>query len=328
MALCVQTRRRESADAGDDGTEGAPAERRRREAHCSGGNEARTPGDGDAADFRPAASLRRARRVRDDGPPDSARGRTAGVAAAGSRKGGAAAEALRAGGAEPVVAVGHLHVPAAPARAALRDGLHGRLQPLHRRPRTRPPSEVRAGDGGLRARRRVLRRAARSADGQRAAIHDVARRNGVRGRAEAAGRGPHQEPAAAPADPRQGGALLEDVVGRIPFPHGLRRLRGLPAADEPLHRRLQLPPAASGHRRAGAGRPFLPRRTAGADGDRGAGGGERDPPRAAAAAAQALLPGGPAGGPDAVHRRGRRAAARPDGRPVAPNHSPAEGDSR
>ena len=96
--------------------------------------------------------------------------------------------------------------------------------------------------------------------------------------------------------------------------HGVRRLRGLPAAGGALHPALQLPASPSGAEGLDACGPVLPRGEPGAREHRGASGAERAAPGATAAAEEAVLPGGPVGRSGACHQRERRGAERAGGR--------------
>lgn len=203
------------------------------------------------------------------------------------------------------MAVGHLHVPLATARAALPGGVHGRPLALPGGPRHRAPPAVGAGAGGARPRDRRLRDAAGDPDRPGAAVHGLARDDGVRGGAAPPGDPAREEPAAAPADARQDRAVLEDALGGAAVAHGVRRLRGLREAAGAVRGRLQLPAAAPGAGGPGAGRPLLPERAGGAGGGGAERAGERAAAREGAAAAEAVLPGGPAGRPRPLDRRGR-----------------------
>lgn len=195
------------------------------------------------------------------------------------------------------MAIGHLHVSAASARAALRSRIHGRSLALSRVVDTGPPPAVGAGARGSTARDGGVRVAAGDPDRPRSAVHGLARRDGIRAGAAARRDPAREEPAPAPADLGEDRALLEDSVGRALVAHGLRGLRGLRASHRPLRGRLQLPAAAPGARGAGPGGPVLPCRATRA----GGGGGERRRQRAAARARaadpEALLPGGASRGP-------------------------------
>ena len=184
------------------------------------------------------------------------------------RQAGSARAPIRARGAEPALAVGHLHVSPAAASAAVRDRLHGRLLAVPGVAGGGAPPARGAGAGGAGARDRGVRRAAGGPDGPGPAVRGLARPHGLRGGAAAPGHPAHQEPAAPSADAGEDRALLEDAVGGISLADGLCGLRGLPAADRALRPGLQLPPSAPGHRGRGAGGPLLPRRAAGAGGDR------------------------------------------------------------
>ena len=81
--------------------------------------------------------------------------------------------------------------------------------------------------------------------------------------------------AAAPADAGQDRAVLGDAVAGVPGDRGVPRPGGRPAADRSVHRPLQLPAAAPGHRRAGAGGSVLRCGPRGAADAAGAGGGQR-----------------------------------------------------
>src|SRR5439155_58650 len=106
-------------------------------------------------------------------------------------------------------------------------------------------------------------------------VHGVARLDGIRRNASARGNRAREESSTASADARQGGALLEDAVGRVSLADGVCRLRRSAAAAVALHRRVQLPTAAPGAERAGAGGSILPRGAAGASSGREERGRER-----------------------------------------------------
>jgi hypothetical protein len=281
---------------------------------CGDRHEASAAASRQPAHSRPAQALLRAGRFGDDRAPCAqGRGPRAGARGAEAQaRREALAGALRAGGAQPAVAVGSLHVPAASPGARVRGGLHGRPLALHRELRHGAPPEELARDGGTLARHCRLRRAARDPHRPGQAVHGLARLDRLRGGAQAQRHRAREEPAAPSADLRQDRAVLEDDVGRVPVAHGVRRLRRLPAACGDLRAALQLPAAASGAGGAHACRSLLPLRSAGARGDRGDRRGQRAAPCARAAAAQALLPRGTAGrsGPRDQRDRRRRAGAR------------------
>ena len=137
-----------------------------------------------------------------------------------------------------------------------------------------------------------------------------------------------QEPSAAPADARKGGAILEDALGGVSEPNGVCGLRRLRAAARALRGRVQLPASAPGHRRDGARRPLLPVGAAGARSDREDDCRERAAARARAAGAQALLLGRPARRPGSDDRGRRQRAARADGQRTARDDPFTEGGSR
>src|SRR5439155_24166945 len=126
-------------------------------------------------------------------------------------------------------------------------------------------------------------------------VHGVARLDGIRRNASARGNRAREESSTASADARQGGALLEDAVGRVSLADGVCRLRRSAAAAVALHRRVQLPTAAPGAERAGAGGSILPRGAAGASSGREERGRERGTAGAREAGTEAVLSGGAAG---------------------------------
>jgi len=132
---------------------------------------------------------------------------------------------LRAGGTEPALAVGHLHLPPAQARAPVRGSVHGRPLALPGRLRAGAPPEVEPGPRGLRARGRLVRGAGGGLDRPGSAVHRLARADGLRGDAASARHPARQEPAAAPGDARQDRALLEDALAGALVSDRLRRLR-------------------------------------------------------------------------------------------------------
>ena len=256
-------------------------------ADAHGGHDAahRAPGVWDAPPPRRPRALRGPWGQRDDDPTHPARGGASRRASAAGAGAGASAAALRARRAEPAVAVGHLHLSAAAPRARVRGSLHGRPLALPRVARARAPPAVVAGHGGAGTRHRGLRHAARDPHGPRAAVHGVAGRDGIRGGAPAPGHPAREVPAAAPADARQSGAVLEDAVGRISLADGLRGLCRLHAASRAVRAGVQLSAAAPGGRGAGAGGPFLPLGAARAGGGGARGGGQRSASGAPAAGA-------------------------------------------
>jgi len=288
--------------------------------------EAGAPGVRDPAHQRRAAQVRGAGGLGERGAADPPRGGAAGGAGAG-RAAGASGAAVRAGTAERAVAVGPVHVPAAAPRAAVPGRVHGRPLALHRGARDCAPPAVDAGAGGAGPGDRGVRDAAGDPDGPGSAVHGVAGDDGVRGGVEAAGDPASEVPPPAPADAREDRALLEDALGRVPVENGVRGLRGLLPADRALHRRLQLPaaaPSAGGTRPRG---PVLPERAGGARSRGEERPGERGAVGAGEAAAEAVLPGGPAGGPRPVDRGGRGRTAREGGERGADDPD-AEGGGR
>jgi len=207
----------------------------------------------------------------------------------------------------------HLHVSSAQARAALHGGLHGRLLEVHRGARDGASPEEHARDRGPQPCHRGVRVPEGDPDGPGAAVHGVARGDGLRAGARQARHPPRQEPASAPGDRGQARAVVEDAVGGIPVAHGLRRLRRLPAQGEALRRLLQFQAAAPVARGDDAVGPVLRGRATASRDDREGRGGERPGPGHAAARAQALLPRGTARRPGPDDRGCRRGAARADG---------------
>jgi len=318
--------------AGAPGATGAEAlwacVRRKGQTRRGGRAATRASGVGHAAHPRRAGALLGAGGERDRGASHPARGgadRRDAVGGAGTR---ARPAALRAGGAQPDVAVGHLHVSAPTPRAAVPDSLHGRPLALHRVVGAGAPSAVGPGDGGAVARHRGVRDTAGDPHGPRSAVYGVARRDGFRAGAPSARHPSRQEPPSAPADARQGGAILEDTLGGIPESDGVCRLRRLRAPPGALRGRVQLPAAAPRHRGTGARRPLLPVGAASARSHREERVGQRATAGARAAGAQALLPGRPAGRPGPDDRGGRQRPARAGGRRAAADHSIAQGVRR
>ena len=219
-------------------------------ARGGGGGQSCAAAGGQPAHPRRGTALLRERCLRDDRAP-GAGGRGLGAQARSAEAQGEGqdegpAQGLRARRAEPVVAIGPLHLPAAPARARLRRRLPGRPLALPREPGDGAPPEERARTGGARARHRRLRPAARDPHRPGAPVHRLARLDRVRRRTAPPGHPARQEPPAPPADLRQDRALLEDAVGGIALAHGVRRLRGLPAAGAAVRAALQLPAPAPG----------------------------------------------------------------------------------
>jgi len=203
------------------------------------------------------------------------------------------------------VAVGPLHLPAAPPRAGVCGGIPGRSLALPGEPRDGAPPEELARAGGARARDCRLRGPARDPDRPGAAVHRVAGGDGVRGGASPPGHPPREEPPAPPADLRQDRALLEDDVGGVSLEDGVRELRGLPAAGGAVRAALQLPASAPGVGGLDARGPLLPLGAAGARGDRVDGERERAASGEPPAPEEALLPGGAARGPGFDDQRER-----------------------
>jgi hypothetical protein len=149
---------------------------------AEGGREASAgaPGVGHAANQRRATALRGARGARERGAAAPARGGAHPGDTDDDTRARPRTSSLRAGGAEPAVAVGHLHLPLATARAAVPGGLHGRSLAVPRVVRAGAPPAHGAGDGSAVAGDRGLRGAEGGADGQRAAVHGVARGERIR----------------------------------------------------------------------------------------------------------------------------------------------------
>ena len=187
--------------------------------------------------------------------------------------------------------------------------LSRRLLALRRRLGAAAAPEERPGAGSAADGPGALRGAAGDPYRQRAAVHGMAGRDGIRDGAAAAGDQAPEVEAAASADLGEDRALLEDAVGRVFVPYGLPQLRGSARAAAALPRRLQLPASPPGAGGIGAGRPVFPPRPRGAK-DGGAGGAEE---RAALGAreahGEAFLSGGEAGRPRGEHRRLRGGAA-------------------
>lgn len=299
---------------GQLGGQGQAAQASRCPAPGGGDDPAGAPGVGHAADPGCAGAVRRAGRVGDGGPTDPARGGADTGDSSDERAEAGAAAAVRAGRTEPAVAVRHLHVSVAPSRAGVRGRVHGRPLALPGLLRTGAPPEIGAGAGGAGAGDCRVRGAAGAFDRQRPAVHGLAGRDLVRAAPAPAGHPPHQEPPTAPADAGQGGALLEDAVGRAPVADGVCRLRRPGAAVCAVGEALQLPAAAPGAGRAGPGRPILPGGAGDARGHRAERRGQCGAPGPGAAAAQTLLPGRPAGRPGPADRRPGRTTARARGR--------------
>ena len=277
-------------------------------AGSSAGVEASEPGVRNAADQGRSEAVRGAADQRDGSAADAAGGEAAGGAGEDAAA-GAGPKALRAGRAEPALAVGHLHFPVAPTRAGLPLRLFGRPLPLRGGLVDGPPPEGISGAGGAGQGDREVWGAEGGLDRQRPAVHGLAGGHPLRGGAEAARDPPPQVAAAASADPGKGGAILEDLVGRISLPHGVCELRGLPEPALALHRWVQFPAAAPGAGRADAGGPVFPGGGAGTSGSGSAGAGELAAPLAAAADAEAFLHRGQAGRPGDDHLgRPRRSA--------------------
>lgn len=192
------------------------------------------------------------------------------------------------------MAVGPVHVPAAPARADLRGGVPRRSLALPGEPGAGASPEEHAGAGGARARAGRLRRTARDPDRPGSTVHGVAWLDGVRGGAAPQRHRAREEPPAPPADLRQDRAVLEDAVGGAALAHGVRRLCRLRAAGGAVRAVLQLPATAPGARRTHARRSVLPGGLDRAQRGRVDGGGERAAAGARAAGAAAVLPGRPA----------------------------------
>lgn len=173
----------------------------------------RASGVGDASDPGSPGAIQCAGSVRDSGAGDSPRGGASGGGAPAEYRARARTPSLRAGSAQSAVAVGHLHVSAAAARAALPVLLHGRPLAIHRGVGGGASPAVGACDGSIGAWRGRFRKSARGADRPGAAVHGVARHHNVRGDAAEARYCAREESPAAPADAGQGGALLEDALG-------------------------------------------------------------------------------------------------------------------
>jgi len=276
------------------------------------------PGVRDAKDPRCAGALRGTGGERDGGAPDPARAGTGGgVADADGAR--APAEALRKGESKSLVAIRHLHVSAAQARAAVHGGHHGRPQPLHRELRDSAPPEVVPRDGGAEEGGGRVRVPEGDPDGPGTSVHGVEGRDGLRAGAAEPGHPAREESPAAPDDAGQAGEMVEDAVAGIPLAHALHGSRRLHPSDEPVRGLVQLQASAPGPGWPGARGPLLPRGAARA---RGAGeerAGQRAGARAPAPGAQALLPGGPLGGQGPHHLRPGRRGARADG-PRATHH--------
>ena len=160
----------------------------------------------------------------------------------------------------------------------------------------------------LRAAIASLRHARGDPDRQRHAVRDLARQERVHQGAGEAGHPADRGRAAAAADAGQDRALLGHAVAGVRRDGGVRRPGRRPAADRPVHRPLQLPAAASGDRRPGAGRSLLRRGAGGAADAAGAGGGQR-PGAGAARACRSepfYLTGQVGGQPFSVHAEGER----------------------
>lgn len=252
-------------------------------------HEARGPLARHAPDPRRARALRGCRRERERGSENPPRiWATPEPSASCSSR--ASDSEIRARGSEPDVAVGLVHVPLEAAAAPLRGRVHGRSLALRRLACGRASPEVRARDGGARARTRGVRGSDRGAHRQRAAVHGVAWRDRLRAGASPQRDPSREESASASGNAREGGAILEDALGRVPLAHGVLRLRGLHAKARDVHRRVQLPASAPGAARSRSGGPLLPRGAARARGGAGEHPRQRDARGARAAAAQAVLP--------------------------------------
>jgi hypothetical protein len=315
-------RRSIEASAAWEGTGSCRVERA--SAAGSGGIERRESTIWRAKDQCSAGTIPGDRGQSDRSAADPARGRTAAGARAG-KGAGAAGDALRAGGAEPALAIGHLHLSLAAARAGVPHGVHGRPLALRGRVGAVAAAEISAGDGSIAEGGGEVRGAAGSADRPGPAVHRLARDDGIRGGAEAKRNPPPQEPAASSADAWEGRALLEDLVGGISLPDGVCGLRGLPEAAGALHRRVQLPAAAPGDWEPLAGGSVLPGGRARARGSERAGEGQCIAIGEAAAGDQAVLLGGEAGGRRPEHCSGPRRAAHPARRRGSADDSLAEG---
>jgi len=259
------------------------------EARGGGRAASRAPGVGHASHPRRAGTLLGARGERDGGASDPARGgahRRDSGGVAGARP---PAASLRASSTQPDVAVGHLHLPAATPRAPLRGGLHGRPLALPGGLVDGASPEVGSRDGGAATSHRGVGHAARDPDRPGASVHGMARRDGLRAGAATAGDPSRQEPPTASADAGQGGALLEDAVGRVSLTHGLQRLPRLRTAARSVRRCVQLPAPASGHRRSRPRGPILPGGAARARSDREGRDGQLDASVARTGAQAALL---------------------------------------
>lgn len=261
-----------AAAAAESGGAGAGVGDCRGEALATGRRQSPDPGCAEA--------LLWARDFGDHGTAGAEAGRAGSAAGQGAGQASAATAALRACRAEPVVAVGPVHVPAPEARAGVRGGVPGRSLALSGESGTGASSEEQSGAGGAGPRHRRVRRTAGDPDRPGPAVHQLARQHRVRGRAQASWHPACEEPAASSADLRQDRALLEDAVGGAAQLHGVCRLHRLRAAYRAVHPALQLPASASGARRAGAGGSVLPGGGTGARGSRGDRGGERTAPGA------------------------------------------------
>jgi hypothetical protein len=238
----------------------------------------------DAAGAGRVIAFRGARGERARGAADSWRSGAARGGAGGSRT-RASTAAFRACEAESALAVGHFHVSAAAAGAAVPDDIHGRPLALRGVACFGAPPAGGFGGGGSDARNRGVRDAGGGADRPGAAVHGVARRDRIRAGAAAARDSAHQEQAAASADGGQGGAILEDAMGRVFVEDRLLGFLGLSEEARAFHRRLQLPKAASGAGRFGACRSLFPGRDARAERGRASGRGQRATASAGADAA-------------------------------------------
>ncbi len=215
---------------------------------------------------------------------------------------------VRAGDTQSTLADGPLHLRAQAAEPPrVHGGLHGRPQPLHHRLRDPCQPVGGPGAGGGAGGDRGLRHAAGDPHGQRQSVRHLAGHQRLPPRDGEARHQAHRGPAAASADPGQDRALLGHALAGVHRDVGVLRPGGRTAADRALHRLLQLPKGASGHRRTGACGPFLRRRL------RGLGHASRgwrptpwNWPATACPRRRFMSPGGSASGPSACMPKGKR----------------------
>jgi hypothetical protein len=191
----------------------------------------------------------------------------------------------------------------------LPDWIHRRSFPVHHGAGGIPEPDLGECAGGVSARRGGVWGAQGDADGQRAAVCQLARADGVRAGDGKGSRAPYPQLAASPDDLGKDRTVLEDDLGGVPVPGAVRGFRGGAGTDSLVVEILQPPAAAPGAGGAVSRGPVLcdPEGTARGDGNRDRG--QYPGAGAARPSGEAVLHGGADGRPVGDDTSGTRAGA-------------------